>query len=77
MAASQPENRLVGTVMTFWRSSMLSVILCVGSAVCAQAQDANPDHSNESWTTTAQTSLANTSPSRTGEPRQVRQPEGG
>jgi len=67
MAASQPENRLVGTVMTFWRSSMLSAILCVGSAVCAQAQDATPDHSNESWTTTAQTSLANTSPSRTSE----------
>jgi hypothetical protein len=46
---------------------MFSMILCVGSAICAQAQDAPPDHTNESWTTTAQTSVDNTNPTRTTE----------
>ncbi|MGB2635880.1 MAG: hypothetical protein WAM58_18265, partial [Candidatus Acidiferrum sp.] len=42
-------------------------ILCVGSAVCAQAQDAHPNNTNETWTTTAQASVDNTSPTRTKE----------
>ena len=67
MAASQLENRLAGLVIRFWSTSMFSVILCVGSAVCAQAQDAPPDHANETWTATTQTSVDNTSPTRTQE----------
>jgi hypothetical protein len=46
---------------------MFSVILCVGSAVCAQAQDAPLDHTNEAWTATTQASVDNTSPTRTQE----------
>ena len=67
MAASQLENRLAGLVIRFWSTSMFSVILCVGSAVCAQAQDASPDHANETWTATTQTSVDNSSPTRTQE----------
>jgi hypothetical protein len=47
--------------------SMISVILCVGSAVCAKAQDAQPKSTDESWTATSQTSRDNTNPSRTTE----------
>jgi hypothetical protein len=46
---------------------MFSVILGVGSAVCAQAQDAHPNNTNESWTTTTQASVDNTGPTRTTE----------
>lgn len=67
MAASQPENRPAGAVIGRWSGSLFSVILCVGSAVCAQAQDAHPNNTNETWTTTAQTSVDNTSPTRTKE----------
>ena len=67
MAASQPENRPAGVVIRRWSGSLFSVILCVGSAVCAQAQDAHPNNTNETWTTTAQTSVDNTSPTRTKE----------
>jgi hypothetical protein len=67
MAASQPENRLAGFVIRLWSSSMFSVILCVGSAVCAQDQDAHPNNTNDSWTTTTQASVDNTGPTRTAE----------
>ena len=67
MAASQPENRPAGVVIRRWSGSLFSVILCVGSAVCAQAQDAHPNNTNETWTTAAQTSVDNTSPTRTKE----------
>jgi hypothetical protein len=67
MAASQPENRLVGSVIRLWSSSMFSVILCVCSGVCAQAQDAHTNNTNESWTTTTQASVDNTGPTRTTE----------
>ncbi len=67
MAVSQLEDRLAGSMIRFWRNSMLSVILCVGSAVCARAQEAQPNKANESWTATTQTSVDNTSPTRTKE----------
>jgi hypothetical protein len=46
--------------------SITSVILCAGSVVSAQAQDAQPNTS-ESWTATTHTSRDNTNPSRTTE----------
>jgi hypothetical protein len=67
MAASQPENRLVGSVIRLCSSSMFSVILCICSGVCAQAQDAHTNNTNESWTTTTQASVDNTGPTRTTE----------
>ena len=45
--------------------SIFSVILCVGSAVCVRAQDAQANKTDESWTTTTQTSVDHANPSRT------------
>jgi hypothetical protein len=45
---------------------MFCLILWVGTA-CAQAQDAQPKNTDESWTTTTQTSVENMNPSRTME----------
>jgi hypothetical protein len=64
MASSQPENRVAVSATEVLVKSMISVILCVGSVICAQAQDAQPNNTNESWTTTTQTSVDNTNPSR-------------
>src|SRR5579862_9715683 len=44
---------------------LFSVTLCVGSAVCVRAQDAQVNKTDESWTATAQTSIDHTNPSRT------------
>jgi hypothetical protein len=44
---------------------IFSVTLCVGSAVCVRAQDAQANKTDESWTATAQTSIDHTNPSRT------------
>jgi hypothetical protein len=71
MALSRFENpvdaRSTKVVVTFFIRSMVPVIFCIGIAVCAQAQNAQPDNSNVSWTAATQTSLANTSPTRTTE----------
>ena len=45
--------------------SIFSVILCVGSAVCVRAQDAQTNKTDESWTATTQTSIDHANPSRT------------
>jgi hypothetical protein len=71
MASSRFESRVAArstkVVATFFVKSMIPVIFCVGTAVCAQAQNAQPNNSNGSWTAATQTSLANTSPTRTTE----------
>jgi hypothetical protein len=45
--------------------SMFSVILCVGSAFCVRAQDAQPNKTDGPWTATTQTSIDHANPSRT------------
>ncbi len=65
MALSQFNKTLVALSTKFLFNSIISAIFCIGAAVCAQAQDAQPNNSSKSWTATAQTSLNNTSPSRT------------
>ena len=45
--------------------SILSVILCIGSAVCVRAQNAQTNKTDESWTATTQTSIDHANPSRT------------
>jgi hypothetical protein len=45
--------------------SIFSVILCVGSAVCVRAQDAQANKTDEPWTATTQTSIDHANPSRT------------
>ena len=67
MAPSQHENEVAASATRLLLTSMISVILFVGSAVSAKAQDAQPNNINESWTATTQTSVENTNPSRTTE----------
>jgi len=65
MAYSKAESQVaVSRVLINW---IISVILCGGAAVSAQAQDAQANSSDESWTATTQTSVENTNPSRTTE----------
>jgi hypothetical protein len=49
----------------FWMHSILSVSLCVGAAVWVQAQTAQQGSTDESWTASRNTTVANTNPSRT------------
>jgi hypothetical protein len=67
MASSQPENRVAASATKLLIKSTISVILCIGSVISAQGQDAQPNNANESWTVTTQTSVDNTSPTRTQE----------
>jgi hypothetical protein len=67
MASSQPENRVAVSATKLLAKSMISVILCIGSVICTHGQDAQPNNANESWTVTTQTSVDNTSPTRTQE----------
>jgi len=67
MASSKRKNRFAVPATKLLVQSMISVILCVGSVFCAQAQDAQPNNTNESWTTNTQSSVDYTNPSRTTE----------
>jgi hypothetical protein len=67
MALSQPENRIAVSAAKPLVESMISVFLCFGFAVCAQAQEAQLNNTNESWTATSDTSVGDTNPSRTME----------
>jgi hypothetical protein len=65
MAYSKPENQVaVSRLLINW---IISVILCVGLAVSAQAQDAQANRSDGSWTATTENSVTNANPSRTTE----------
>lgn len=61
------ENRGAGSATKLLIKSMISVILCVGSAARVRAQDAQPRGVDESWTATTQTDVENTNPLRTTE----------
>jgi hypothetical protein len=67
MALSQFDNPIDASSTKFLIKSIISVIFCVGPAVCAQAQNAQPNSTNESWTATTQTSVRDTSTLRTTE----------
>lgn len=67
IASFHPENRVAVSSTKVLIKLMTSAILCVGAVVCAHAQDAQPNNTNESWTATTQTSRDNTNPSRTAE----------
>jgi hypothetical protein len=54
-------------LVKFLIGSMISVFSCVGVAVCVQAQDVPPNNASQSSKATTQTSVADTSPSRTTE----------
>jgi hypothetical protein len=65
MAVSQLDNPIDALSTKFIIKLIISVIFCALAPVCAQAQNAQPNGTTESWTATTQTSLQNTSPSRT------------
>jgi hypothetical protein len=67
MALSQFDHPIDASLTKFLIKPLISMIFCVGASVCALAQNARPNTTNESWTATTQTSLENTSPSRTTE----------
>jgi hypothetical protein len=67
MAPSQCVQRVAVSATKLLVRSMICVILCIGSAACAQAQDTQANNANESWTATTQSSGENTNPSRTTE----------
>src|ERR1700751_1624806 len=66
MASSKPENQVAVSPTVLLMKSMVSVVFCVGSTICAQAQDVQRNV-NESWTATTETSVENQNPSRTTE----------
>src|SRR5258708_36794716 len=65
MVYSKPENK--DAVSTLFVDLMISVVFCLGWAVSTQAQDAQRNSSDESWTATSDTSVKNAIPSRTTE----------
>ena len=67
MVFSLPENRIAVSAAKLLAKWMIAVILCVGSAVSAQTQEAQPNDTNKSWTATTEASVDNTNPSRTME----------
>jgi hypothetical protein len=67
MALSKREDLATAFPTKLLITPMISVILCIGSAARAQAQDAQPKSVDESWTATTQTHVDNTTPLRTTE----------
>lgn len=67
MATSQPMNRTFASANRLPAISAIAMILCVGSVVRSQAQDAQPNNANESWTATTETSVGNSNPLRSTE----------
>jgi hypothetical protein len=65
MAYSMPENLVLVSRLSV--NLMVSVVFCLGSAASIQAQDAQRNSSDESWTATTETSAKNAIPSRTTE----------
>jgi hypothetical protein len=66
MALLPPEYFAVSMTKLLVKS-MIASILCVSSVLSAQAQEAQPTSTNESWTATTETSAANANSSRTME----------
>jgi hypothetical protein len=67
MALSRFDNPTDASLTKFLIKPLISMIFCAGVSVCALAQNARPNTTNDSSTATTQTSVENTSPSRTTE----------
>lgn len=67
MAFSERQDQDPVSATKLFIRSMFCLILCIGAAVCAQAQSAQPNSTDGSWTMASQTSVDNTNPSRTME----------
>jgi len=67
MTFSTPENQVTVHGTKLLVKSAFSLVLCISTAVCAEAQNAQPNSTDQSWTSTTQTSVDHTSPVRTSE----------
>ena len=67
MTTSKPEHQLALSTTRLLIRSMIAMVFCIGSALFAQAQNAQPNDANESWTASTQTSVDNSNPARTTE----------
>lgn len=67
MSLSQFDKQVASSTNKRLISSLIVLFLWLGSTVCARAQDAQPNNTDESWTTTTDTHIDNTTPSRTTE----------
>ena len=62
MTFSTPENQIAMHGTKLLVKSAFSLVLCISTAVCADAQNAQPNSTDQSWTSTTQTSVDHTSP---------------
>jgi hypothetical protein len=67
MALAKPLNRTTPYVSELLLLSIISIVLGLGSAASAAAQENQQSGSDEAWTATTESSVANTNPSRTTE----------
>lgn len=65
MAISKPKRQDAVCAVELLTRSIFCLVLWAGAALCVQAQDAQPNNPDGSWTATTQTSVDNTNPSRT------------
>src|SRR5580700_8045738 len=67
MPASTPETRIAASTIRLLTTSIVSAVLCFGSAAWAQAQSAPQNSTGESWTAATEKSVAGQNPLRTTE----------
>jgi hypothetical protein len=65
MTFTTPENQVAVYGTKLLVKSAFSLVLCISTAFCAEAQNAQPNSTAESWTSSTQTSVDHTSPVRT------------
>src|SRR5277367_1343567 len=64
MASSTSENQVALSPIKLLIKPMISVVLCVGSAFCAHAQDAQRNSTDGSWTAVTETAAVDQNPAR-------------
>jgi hypothetical protein len=67
MALSQFDKQVAVPANKRFINSLIVLFLWLGSAAWVRAQDAQPNNTDESWTTATETHIDNTTPSRTTE----------
>jgi hypothetical protein len=67
MTFTTPENQVAVHGTNLLVRSAFSLVLCITATVCTEAQNAQPNSTDQSWTSTTQTSVDHTSPLRTSE----------
>jgi hypothetical protein len=65
MTFTTPENQVAVYGTKLLVKSAFSLVLCISTAICGKAQNAQPNSTAESGTSTTQTSVDDTSPVRT------------